>query len=113
MGWEMSDGLDGGANFAQDKISKMLIIKPPAKVDKGEKGPVSLRVHLYKNYFTLSSIERPIPYNGPLSDFVDALNTLSIGQELLSSLPAKFFENGRFKVECVDHRFIAILPLSC
>jgi hypothetical protein len=72
----------------------------------------SLKVHLYKTYFTLSSTDRPIPYQGPLSSFISSLNTLSIGPNLIATLPAKYFENGRLQVECIDHRFCFFMMIA-
>lgn len=66
----------------------------------------AMKVFLYKTHFTLSSPDsRPIPYQGPLSAFISSLNSLLISHNVMSTLPAKFFENGRFKVEVVDHRY--------
>ncbi|KAJ3306218.1 hypothetical protein HDV03_000138 [Kappamyces sp. JEL0829] len=64
-----------------------------------------LKVHLYKNYFTLGQSEQPIPYNGPFGAFIDALNTLEMNGDVMSSLSANFYKNGVARVEVVDHRF--------
>lgn len=83
---------------------------------KPASNPSVLRVHLYKTHFTLASQDRPLPYQGPLSSFIAALNTCSLGgvsvggavassSLAMAAFNPKYWDRGCVRLECIDHRF--------